>query len=115
MGNNTLPPTLAERRILASEGIDPDRLALPEELRELVAINADTIGRVAGLVVGDDFIRNGSTGDFYHLETNFLPGLQTYEACWPTGQTTGLEATRRAVGFAALDSIARWRTDSLAR
>ncbi len=76
--SNPLHLTPMQQEACQKHGIDPSHPQLPAELaRQAKAITA-AYGRHLGLMVGIDFIQHAQTGDFYYLETNSGPNLQTY-------------------------------------
>ncbi len=74
---NSKKATSSERKILLVHQIDPENPIIPENLKKASQIIWKTIWRRRWLFVGIDFIQN-KKWDFYYLETNNWPWLQSY-------------------------------------
>lgn len=72
-GEEGFKPTRKQKEILLSHGIS--KVVLPDELASIASTVAKTLGRQIGLVVGEDFIQEEGTGNFYYLEANNFPSL----------------------------------------
>ncbi|MET0779555.1 MAG: hypothetical protein ABWY71_01840 [Candidatus Saccharimonadales bacterium] len=111
MGDNRRRLSRKEITILEAHGIDPKAPALPERIRRPALVVARKIGRVSGLLAGEDFLDDKELKTGWFLEHNSGPGEHTWNECWNGSAKIPAALALRQMHDAALDTIIAARSN----
>jgi len=99
-------PTSAkhDKKLLKMHGIDPGNPTVPFEVANAATKIAHNCERRLGVISGMDFIQNAEDGDWYFLEANHNPALNTY------AQSRGMNVNQPDTKENPFASIANYMT-----
>lgn len=103
------PLSSNENDILAAHNIDPDRPVLPDDVAGQAGRVGRWSGKVAGLVIGVDFVQHRDTGESYLLDINTGPGETVWLECRGGRYVTPLSTVVVDMNIDSLRSIVAHR------
>ncbi|HEX8762759.1 MAG TPA: hypothetical protein VF733_03275 [Candidatus Saccharimonadales bacterium] len=95
-----------EKEVLAAHGIDPDLPLLPRDIVRQAPVVGRVVGKVAGMVIGQDYIQHRDTQESYLIDINTGPGEATWLECHGGRDFTSPARAITQMSIAGLLSIA---------